>query len=385
MPWKDASVEKQRRDLVDALLVGAEPVVAICRRFGVSRQTAYKFLQRFRADGSMGLRNRAVTAGHAPAPQAIRWGKQILRLRRSEPTWGARKLLWLLRQEGPCRFLPVERTVQRWLKRAGLVVRKKQPRRRVRPTRRPRGRLARRSNEVWTIDLKGWFLTGNRTKIEPLTVRDLWSKYVLWARHLAPRDEAGVRWVCQQLFRRYGRPRVIRCDLGAPFFGDGPHGFTRLSLWWWRLGIGVEFVRRGSINNNAHEQMHRVMKAELVITHTAAAQAQHLKSWRRRYNRRRPHDALGGRTPASVYRPRPRLQPVVLRPAHYPRHYLVKRVQQDGSITLPGWRGSIGRAFGGLRIGLAPAGDRLYRVYFTHLYLGLLDLNRTRRMVLAAF
>src|SRR5204862_121472 len=137
-----------------------------------------------------------------------------LRLRKSEPTWGARKLLWLLREKGARRSLPAERTVQRWIKKAGFVRKRPSPRRRVRPTRRRRGRCARRSNEVWTIDLKGWFFTGDRTKVEPLTVRDLWSKYVLWVRSLAPRNEAGVRWVCQQLFRRYGRPRVIRCDLG---------------------------------------------------------------------------------------------------------------------------------------------------------------------------
>jgi hypothetical protein len=238
---------------------------------------------------------------------------------------------------------------------------------------------------VWTIDLKGWFFTGDRTKVEPLTVRDLWSKYVLWVRSLAPRNEAGVRWVCQQLFRRYGRPRVIRCDLGAPFFGDGPHGFTRLSLWWWRLGIGVEFVRRGSINNNAHEQMHGVMKAELVIARTAGEQARSLERWRRRYNQHRPHDGLGGRTPVSVYRPRPSAGSLSPRQPRYPRHYLMKRVQPDGSITLPGWRGSIGRAFGGLCIGLAPAGVRRYRVYFAHLYLGLLDLNRTSKLVIAVF
>jgi transposase InsO family protein len=385
MPWNNLSVVVQRRNLVEAMLEGAEPVVAICRRFGVSRQTAYKFLRRFRADGGAGLNNCLAGPSHPPALQALRWSKWVLRLRKSEPTWGARKLLWLLRQKGARRFLPAERTVQRWIKKAGLIRKQRSIRRQVRPMRQRRGRCARRSNEVWTIDLKGWFRTGNRTKIEPLTVRDLWSKYVLWARQLAPRDGAGVRWVCQRLFSRYGRPGVIRCDLGAPFFGDGPHGFTRLSLWWWRLGIRVEFVRRGSINNNAHEQMHRVMKAELVIARTAAEQARCLERWRRRYNRHRPHDGLGGRTPASVYRPRagPRLP--VWRKPRYPRHYLVKHVQRDGLITLPGWRGSIGRAFGGLHVGLAPAGNRRYRVYFASLYLGMLDLNRTAKLKIAAF
>ena len=366
-----------------ALLVGGEPVGAICRRFGVSRQTGYKFLERFRTEGGVGLKNRVAAPGRAPAPQADYWGKWILRLRESEPTWGGRKLLWLLRKKSAHRPLPSERTVQRWIKKAGLVRKAPPIRRRVRLAYPKRGHSARRSNEVWTIDLKGWFFTCNRSKIEPLTVRDLWSKYVLWTRSLAPRNEAGVRRVCQRLFRRYGRPRVIRCDLGAPFFGDGPHGFTRLSLWWWRMGIRVEFVRRGAINNNAHEQMHGVMKAELVIARTAREQAQLLEHWRRRYNRRRPHDGLGGRTPASVYRPRPKPCPIVLRQPRYPSHYLVRCVEREGRIPQLDWRGSIGRAFGGLHIGLAPAGTRRYRVYFASLYLGLLDLNRSNKLVLA--
>lgn len=384
MPWKDSSVFRQRMDLVQAMLAGVAPVVAICRRFGITRSTAYKFLARFRADGRKGLRDRSHAPRQAHARQAPRWRERVLRLRRVHPSWGARKLGWLLRRRfrGPGR--PAERTVQRWIKQAGLVRRFRPLRRRVRPSRRRRPTVARRSNDVWTIDLKGWFRTRDGTKIEPLTVRDLWSRFVLWTKPLAPKDDANVRRICRYLFRQYGTPRVIRCDRGAPFFGVGPHGFTRLSLWWWRLGIRVEFVRRGSINNNAHEQMHGVMVAELQIVRTARGQARGLLRWTRSYNYERPHEAIGLRTPASVYRPRPRSRPA-LRPPRYPHDWLVRIVEANGEIALPGWRGSIGRAFGGLPVGLAPAGHRRYRVYFASLYLGRLDLDRTRKLIWPVF
>jgi putative transposase len=382
MPWKDVSVVRQRRELVAALLARTEAVAVICRRFGVSRPTAYKFLRRFRASGGAGLRDRSHVPVQVCAPQAAKWCAVVLRLRRRHASWGARKLRWLLRQRDDRRGLPAERTVQRWIQQAGLI-RRRRFRRRAHAA--PgRGTLARRSNMVWTIDLKGWFRTGDGTKIEPLTVRDLWSRYVLWTRPLAPRDEASVRRVCQRLFRRYGRPRVIRCDRGAPFFGDGPHGFTRLSLWWWRQGIRVEFVRRGAINNNAHEQMHRVLKAELAIARTAATQTRRLERWRQRYNEQRPHEALRLRPPAEAYRPRPKPSPKLIQP-RYPRHYLQRRVQPNGEISLPGWRGSIGRAFGGLRVGLAPAGPHRHRVYFAGLHLGLIDLNTSRKLVFVGF
>ena len=383
MPWKDISVVIQRRELVQVLLSGAGPVGDVCRRFGVSRQTAYKFLRRFRADGGPGLHDRSRGPLTAYAAQAPRWCARLLRLRKVHPSWGARKLHWLLGQRFGRRGLPAERTLQRWIAQAGLS--KSPPwRRRMRPTRQVRATAARHSNAVWTIDLKGWFRTANGTKVEPLTVRDLWSRFVLWSAPLAPRDERSVRLICQRLFRRHGRPQVIRCDRGAPFFGDGPHGLTRLSLWWWRLGIRVEFVRRGQIDNNAHEQMHRVLKADTTIAWSARAQARSLERWRQGYNRQRPHESLGLQTPASRFRSKPRRLPLLQTPK-YPRGSLVRRVQTNGKISFQGWRGSIGRAFGGLPVGLPPAGFRRYRVYFGSLYLGLLELNGTRLLILPAF
>jgi putative transposase len=379
MPWQDCSVEQQRLRLVKALAAAREPVELTCRRFNVSRQTAAKFRRRWLAEGLAGLHDKS-RQPRTSAVLAGRWRRRLLRLREMNPTWGPRKLRWLLQRRfsGP---LPAERTLQRWLAAAGLSQRPGRQRRRVTLRRDVVATAAHAANAVWTIDLKGWFSTGDGCKVEPLTVRDLASRFVLWARPLAPRDERRVRRVCSQLFRRHGRPGVMRCDLGAPFFGDGPHGFTRLTLWWWRLGIRVEFVRRGVIDNNAHEQMHRILKDEVAIARTPALQALALERWRRRYNQRRPHEALDQQPPATVYRSSPAPLPRLLLP-HYPKTWLLRRVHRNGEIYLPGWKGTIGRAFAGLQIGLQPVTAHVYRVYFSTLLLGELDLLRTRKLVL---
>ena len=387
MPWNDSSVAGQRAALVRALLRGREPVAQVCDRFGVSRQTGYKFLRRFQVQGRSGLVDYTRRPSGDLSVRAAQWRRRVLRLRRALPTWGARKLRWLLRRRfRGARPLPAERTVQRWITQAGLARRPRTRPRRVGPGVNVRAPVARRSNDVWTIDLKGWFRTGDGSKVEPLTMRDLWSRFVLWSQPLAPRDERGVRRVCQRLFRRHGLPRALRCDRGNPFFGDGPCGFTRLSLWWWRLGIRVEFVRRGRVDNNAHEQMHRVLKADTArpAARSVAAQARRLARWRWRYNHLRPHEALGLCPPATRYRSAPVALPR-LRWPRYPSHWLVRRVRTNGEIHLPGWGGSIGRAFAGLPVGLAPTGPRSYRVYFATLCLGELDLAGLRKLRVTPF
>ncbi len=384
MPWSNDCATAQRLRLVLGMLSGKEPVAELCRRFGISRQTAYKYFGRFRADGRRGLRERSRRPKRVE--RFLAWRRRLRRLRRSYPTWGARKLRWRLRRLFPRVRLPGERTLQRWLQQDGLSRRAV----RKRAGRGPdpgRPRTVRRSNDVWTVDFKGWFRTKSGRRVEPLTVRDLHSRYLLAVTAVPDTGEPVVRRIFRRLFKKFGLPRAIRSDRGVPFCGTGPHGLTRLSLWWHRLGIRVEFVDRASrLDNNAHEQMHRMLKAEVARhpEHTLAAQQRRLDRWRDHYNHERPHQALGQRTPASRYRPGLR-RPI--RPANpgYPSGWLVRKVVGKGEVMAGGRRLGVGRAFVGLHVGLKPLGGSLHHVFFGPLLLGSIDLllDRSLRPIIA--
>lgn len=341
---------------------------ALCRQFGVHPSTAYKWWARFQAEGRAGLCERSRRPHRSPRQLAPEWVRRLRALRRAHPHWGPRKLAARLRALYPRRRLPAARTLGRWLQRLGLAA--------VRPCRARKGprlqgrapRAAHRPHAVWTMDFKGSLHTGDGTRVEPLTVRDLYSRRILAVRLLRSQATTPVRRALQRLFAREGLPRAIRVDHGAPFAGAGPRGWSRLSVWWRRLGIEVEFTRRAAPQDNAaHEQMHRVYKAEAASppAHTLAAQQRRSDRWRELYNRVRPHEALGLRPPQSRYRPSPRPLPATLPQWCYPPRWQILRVCAKGCVQWKGRQRTIGRAFAGERVGL-----RLLRAGVAAVYLG---------------
>jgi putative transposase len=221
------------------------------------------------------------------------------------------------------------------------------------------------------VDFKGWFRTGDGQRVDPLTVRDLFSRYLLRVRLLRGQRWEPVHRIFLRLFREHGYPAVIRCDNGRPFGSNGPRGLTCLSAWWTALGIRVEFIAPGHPEQNGgHEQMHRVLKAE--TTHRASrhlrAQQRRTDRWVRVYNRIRPHEALGQRAPAEVYGPRP----VALRRAvvSYPKSWAVRRVRGNGEIKWQGRERFVGEAFVGYPVGLRPKGRGRWAIYFGSLLIG---------------
>jgi len=380
MPWKIDEIgrpHQQRWRFVRAVLRRRESFAACCRRFGFSRPTGYKYWRRFLAQGRAGLEP------HQRGPRRLmarwaRWRRLVLGLRRRRPTWGARKLRWLLRQHHPGVTLPSARTLSRWLRTAGLVTRRRQRTRRGPSLPALPRTLARQPNDVGTIDFKGWFRTGDSRRVEALTVRDLASRYVLAVQTVRAPNERVVRIALTRLFRRYGLPRALWIDNGAPFGGCGALGLSRLSVWWLRLGLRVEFSRRARPQDNAaHEQMHRVLKAETARPPAAtfAAQQRRFARWRHDYNQCRPHDALGLNPPAQRYRPSPRRCPRTLPPLAYPPHWLVRRVNPDGRIQWQRRARVIGRAFAGERIGLRLRRGGRHEVWLGTYLLGWIFAN----------
>jgi len=278
-----------------------------------------------------------------------------------------------LRKEYPRRKAPAARTIGKWLKR--LKLNRVGRRRSWRGPHLSRRKLtvATRSNHVWTVDFKGWFRTQDGQRVEPLTVRDLFSRYLLSVRLFRNQSWRSVRRVFLRLFRKQGYPRVIRMDNGSPFGTTGPAGLSRLSAWWTTLGIGVEFTAPGHPEQNgAHEQMHRILKDETtrpVSTHLRAQQRR-TDRWVKIYNGIRPHEGLDQEAPGQIYRPkRSPERRVVLK---YSQDLMVRRVRSNGQIKWRGRKRFVGEAFIGYPVGLKRVSKEESLLYFADLLIGQL-------------
>ena len=387
MSWHTGSLITVREQFVLAALTQQGSFAQLCQRFHIARVTGYKWCRRFRREGRAGLGDRSRRPRRVPRQLPGRWPQAVRRLRQRHPTWGPRKLHARLRHLHPRIRLPAPRTLARWLQRLGLVKIRRRRQRHGRQLPKPPRTIARRVNQVWTVDFKGWFRTRNGTRVEPLTVRELKSRFLLAVQLLPNQDEGHARRAFTKIFRRAGLPQAIQVDNGPPFGGTGPLGLSRLSVWWRRLGIRVEFGRPAHPEDNAgHEQMHAVYQNE-VATHPAAdrrAQQSRSDRWRTEYNMIRPHEALQGRTPAQLYRPSPRPWPQKLPDWFYPQAWMQRRVSPDGRLFWHGRQRFIGRAFGQEIIALRPLQTGVWEVFLGRDLLGTLhqrDRSRSLRPV----
>ena len=344
---------------------------ALCRDFGYSRRVGYKWTKRFEREGLRGLKDQSRRPRRSPRQICPKWLTRIRQLRRRHWSWGSRKLAAGLRKEYRSQSVPSVRTISRWLKRMGLNRRSRRRTRRGPRLEREQLTEAGWSNQVWTVDFKGWFRTQDGRRVEPLTVRDLFSRYLLTIRLFQDQRWEPVRREFLRLFGRYGYPEVIRVDNGGPFGSTGPAGLSRLSAWWTALGIRVEFIAPGHPEQNGgHEQMHRVLKAETTRPASAHRRAQQRRTarWVRTYNEVRPHEALEQRTPAEIYRRQlSRRRQVVLR---YPGHWIVRRVRSNGQIKWRGRKRFVGEAFVGYPVGFKPPRGGKSLIYFGGVLIG---------------
>ena len=370
MSWKALTQLARRLQFVKLALKAQQSMSRLCRSFGISRKCGYKWKRRFEEQGRRGLLDQSRRPGRSPQRTSEKWLQRIRRMRRRHRSWGSRKLRARLVRESPGQRVPAVRTIGGWLKKMKLSRRVRRGSRRGPQMSLGKLTVAGRSNQVWTVDFKGWFRTRDGRRVEPLTVRDMHSRYLLSIRLLTDQRWEPVRRIFLQLFGRYGYPGVIRVDNGGPFGSKGPAGLSRLSAWWTALGISLEFIAPGHPEQNGgHEQMHRVMKAETTRPPSRNRRAQQRRTdrWLSVYNQLRPHEALGQRTPAEVYRPQAegRRNGIL----NYPRGWVVRRVRSNGQIKWQGRKRFVGEAFVGYPVGLKP-GRKKWTIYFGRLVIG---------------
>jgi len=374
MPWKEHGVMEERYRFVLDWRSGDWEMAQLCRLYAVSRTTGYKWAERYERLGMDGLRDRSRAPLHHPNQVAPELEDLVIALRERHPTWGAPKLRALFRRDFPDQPLPAESTVGELLRRNGLTVARK----RKRTSRRPTEPLAHAGapNAVWCADYKGWFRTADLTRIDPFTLTDAYSRYLLRCQALDAADHAHTKPVIEAALREFGLPQRIRTDNGPPFGTNGESGLTALAVWFIKLGIVPEHIEPGKPQQNGrHERMHRTLKQETAAppAGTRRAQQRRFDHFREEYNEQRPHQALNQNPPASYYHNSPRTYPERLREPDYPADWDVRRVSAGGQFRWHSDKVFVGHALIDEPIGLEAVDEHRWRVWFHFYEVGTLD------------
>lgn len=380
MPWKETCAVEQRLAFVREAVRDDVSKAELCRRYGISRPTGDKWLERFLLHGEAGLAECSSAPRHHPNQMPAELAAMIVSLRQEHMSWGPRKLLARLkrRQEGIA--WPAASTIGQLLRRLGLSVCRKR-RHRTPPYTQPFAGCD-GPNATWCADFKGWFRTGDGAICQPLTITDAYSRYLIRCQGLERTRTTPVQGVFEAAFRERGLPRAIRTDNGSPFASHGIGGLSRLSIWWLKLGILPERIQPGKPQQNGrHERMHLTLKLETASPPepTLRGQQRRFDQFKAEYNDVRPHEALGQRPPAELYQPSQRAYPSRLQEVSYPDQMEVRSVRPSGEIKWRGGRLYLSEALAHERVGLDPIDDGCWLVHFCRLPLAVLD-ERHRKL-----
>ena len=373
MPWKSVSAMSLRREFVMLALTEGCNRRELCRRFGISPKTGYKWLHRYQSQGLDGLQERSRRPHHSPEQTNETIEHVIIALRDKHPDWGGRKLRRRLLDLGH-RDVPAPSTITDILRRHGLLD----------PALAGQARDYQRfehpyPNGLWQMDFKGHFAL-DRGRCHPLTVLDDHSRFNLALRACDNEQGTTVKTELTGTFRRYGLPERMLVDNGSPWGNDRQSQITPLTVWLMRLGLSVTHARPYHPQTlGKDERFHRTLKREVLshaVFHHLDQCQRRFDRWRETYNLERPHEALDLDVPAQHYQPSRRTFPEDLPPIEYGAGETVRKVQAKGELFYRGRIYRIPKALRGYPVALRPTDqDGILSVCFCCTQVAEIDLR----------
>lgn len=373
MPWKEKTVPMSRAEFVRRALQGEKSLSALCREYGISRPTGYKWLKR--AQTQQGLADQSRAPHRRPHKTPPETEQLVLAYRAEHPAIGALKTKRILENAGHT-DLPCARTIHAIFKRNGCI------RLEASQAARPYQRFEKATpNELWQADFKGHFGMKDGRRCHPLNILDDCSRFNLCSDALPGETFEAVKPSMLRIFAAYGLPFSLLCDNGNPWGTTQSTGYTRFEVWLMELGILPVHGRvRHPQTQGKGESFNRSMQRELLryteITDLAHAQ-QVFDAYRHFYNHERPHHALQLAVPVSRYQPSSVRLPDQIEEWDYPAGYELRRVKETGYVTIRGQGYFLSEAFGGKVIAVRDSHlPGAISLFFRQFRIGRIDVDR---------
>jgi putative transposase len=378
MSWRVISMKEERKKFVEEALdlKRAISFEDLCENYNISPKTGYKWVHRFQKNGENGLEDLSRAPLTQPTKTSHTVEQQVIAIRNEFPKWGPKKIIAELQNNYSHLKIPSEGTIGNILSRNHLS-NNRIYRKHVAQTAPLENCLE--PNDTWMYDFKGWFLTNNGAKCEPLTITDGFSRYLLLCQHMDRKRGCDVWKQLEKIFHEFGLPKKIRSDNGPPFASLAVGRLSRVAINLIKIGVIPEWIDPGCPQQNGrHERFHLTLKNETTTPPalTLALQQEKFDQFKKYYNHRRYHEALDQKVPATIYKPSIRVWDGKFKSPEYSSDYEVRKVGAGGTI---GWKGSfffISEMLKGEYIGLSEIEVGLVGIYYGPILLGKIDLNR---------
>lgn len=379
MPWKVINQMELKIQLVTDLSKEQFSITDLSQKYGISRPTVYKWSDRYKKFGIEGLKEQSRAPKNCPHRTSPKILSLVVQEKLKNRKRGPRKVRARLKSQYPEIHFPAVSTVAYWLKKEGLVEKRKK-RLHVPAYTQPFCEC-REPNDSWSLDYKGQFYMRNNHVCYPLTLSDNCSRYLLKCKALAGPRYVPTKKVLIEAFREYGLPDAIRTDNGTPFAGKSIGGLSRLSIWFILLGIIPERIKKGCPQENSrHERMHRTLKSDALnpAARDLKEQQERFDIFRQDYNNERPHESLNDQTPSDYYKKSSRPYVEHPHPPEYDLNYIVRQVRHGGEIKFKGQMFYITPLLTGQPVGLKEIADGLWQLQYSFYVLGSVDLRKNK-------